>query len=87
MSEEAKPDGGKDANARDRMQLLASMIDEELPDGWGFALLVFPFNNLPGRVNYIANGDRMAIINLMKEWIARAEKTASDKELFKHHPK
>lgn len=85
MSDEAKPEGGKDAYTRDRLQMIAHMIDDQLPDGWGFALLVFPLDGAPGRTNYIGHGQRPGIINAMKEWIARAEKAATDAELFKHH--
>jgi len=63
---EAAPEGGKDSNVRDQMQTIARLIDEQLPQGWGFALLTFPFGGAPGRTNYIANGDRAGVVAEMK---------------------
>ena len=41
----------------------------------GFALLVFPFEDITGtgRVNYISNADREDMLTSMKEFIARNE--------------
>jgi hypothetical protein len=40
----------------------------------GFVLLVFPFEGLDGRANYISNGaDRRDIVTLFKEQIKRFE--------------
>lgn len=87
MSEEAEPAGGKDAYTRDRLQRIARLIDEELPAGWGFGLLVFPFNGEPGRCNYIANGHRDGVVAEMKAFIKRSEEAGSDDEFYKHHKK
>jgi len=85
MSDEAKPEGGKDAYTRDTMQTLGRMIDENIPDKWGFALLVFPHAGEPGRTNYVANGDRAGVVAEMKGLIERWEKDGSDIGFFKHH--
>lgn len=46
----------------------------------GFVLLVFPFGDEPGRVNYISNGaDRKEIVKLFKEQIERFEGTYGQK--------
>lgn len=47
-------------------------VKEELPEGLGFALLAFPFNE-KGRLFYISNAERNDIVNVMKEWIERTE--------------
>jgi len=40
----------------------------------GFILMVFPFNSSSGRCNYMSNGaDRVDVVKLMKEQIARFE--------------
>lgn len=40
----------------------------------GFILMVFPFGDIEGRVNYMSNGaDRADVVTLMKEMIARFE--------------
>ncbi len=66
------------------MNALARFMDEYLNgeaagkvDGSrknGFVLMIFPFDNMEGRCNYISNGaDRRDIVVLMKEMIARFE--------------
>lgn len=54
------------------MTAVASMLSEAF-EGYGFALLVFPFNGDKGRVNYISNAERPDMLAAMKEFIARAE--------------
>lgn len=73
MNADAKPDSGKDAYTRDRMQLIGRLVDEELPQGWGFVVLAFPFGDEAGRLNYVANGAREDVIKVMKEFIAKTE--------------
>lgn len=71
---------------REKMRALASAIDEllngdERPKKTGFMLLMFDFDCPPdARTNYISNCEREAAINLMKEFIARAEGRISDSE-------
>lgn len=40
---------------------------------WGFVLMCFPFDDGPGRCNYISNADRKDVITLLKEQISRFE--------------
>lgn len=68
---DAKPDGAKDANTRERMQLIANLVDEALPAGWSFFVLAAPFNREAGRINYVSNAQRDTILELMKEFIAK----------------
>lgn len=82
MIDEAKPEGGSDAYTRDRLQELARLIDEELPHKWGFFLMAFPFEDQPGRMNFVSNAKREDTIKLMKEFIAKSENKAN---LFQHH--
>lgn len=49
---------------------MAKAVEKHLPNGWGFALLVFEF--APGdKLLYIANAQRESIVRAMKEWITR----------------
>jgi hypothetical protein len=75
MPEEARPEGGKDAYTRDRMQKIARLVDEEIPAGWGFFVMVFPFHNAEGRMNYCSNGQRETIHELMREFIKKGGAT------------
>ncbi len=84
MSDEAKPHDGKDAYTRDRMQKIGRLIDEELPDGWGFCLMAFPFNE-PGRTNYISNGKRSDVIRSLRAFIKRSNVHGTDESFYKHH--
>jgi hypothetical protein len=70
---EAPPEGNKDANTREVMKKIARIIDEELPQGWGFFILTFPFGAAPGRMNYVANAKREDVLRLMKEFITKTE--------------
>ncbi len=83
MSDEVKPDGPKDENARSRMQVIAQLVDEQLPRDWGFFVLVFPFNGQEGRTNYVSNAQRNDCIAAMKDWIKRAK---AGQEVFRHIP-
>lgn len=53
------------------MQAIAHDIDERLPQGWGFFVLVFPMGDAQGRMNYASNGRREDIIRLMQEFLVR----------------
>lgn len=69
MSEAAK----KDANVVTHLQSIARMVDEELPEGFGFILMAFPFGDKEGRINYVAKCNRDDAINVLKSWLAKQE--------------
>jgi hypothetical protein len=54
------------------MNGIAAAIDSELPDGFGFVLLVFNFGE-GGFMNYISNADRADVVRSMREFIAKEE--------------
>lgn len=66
---------------RGRMQDIAHAVNERLPDGYGFMVLVFPFNSSEGRANYVSNGKREDVVNAMKEWLIKA---GHDEDWMKH---
>jgi len=56
------------------MQELARFVDGELPEGWVFVILAFPFGGEPGaRVNYVSSANRDDMIRAMKEFLERNE--------------
>lgn len=59
-----------------KMGTIAKKIDEEIPNGFGFAVLVFNFGE--GKNNemmYASNANREDIVKAMKEWIEKTENT------------
>ena len=59
-----------DEYTRERMQVIARFVDDEIPVGWGFLVLVFPTELQEGRANYVSNiTDRESIKKVMAEFI------------------
>lgn len=54
------------------MRALAEMIGAVIPKGWGFALIVFPFER-PGISNYVSNAQRPDMIQALHETVKRLE--------------
>lgn len=54
---------------RDHLKDMARYIDGEIPQGYGFILLVFPFGD-GGIIQYVANARRLDAMQAMHEWIA-----------------
>ncbi len=52
------------------MNRLAHTINDKLPTGWGFNLLLFEYGE-KGALFYISSAQRDDMIRVMKEWIAR----------------
>jgi hypothetical protein len=72
------PDEKIEARYKREMNTLAHVLDEhfndpEQPKHTAFVLLVMPFGDVSGRVNYISNGKRADIVTMMKEVLARFE--------------
>lgn len=68
------PTTPKEENVRDVMQFMARWINENIPSSWGFFLMVFPFDGKPGSLNYVSNGNRKDVLQLMREFIAQCER-------------
>lgn len=67
----------EDAKVRRDMQALGRHVDRQLPYGWGFVVLAFPFG-AGGRMNYVANAEREDVVRAMYEFIeATKEKWAA----------
>lgn len=67
----AKPEGARDDNARFAMQRIANVVNDLLPDKWGFFVMAFPLGDEPGRMNYVSNANREDIVKLMREFISK----------------
>lgn len=63
----------KDEEVKTKLQGIAKKIDSELPDGYGFCLLTFGFNNVGKELMYVSNAMREDIVQAMKEWIEKTE--------------
>ena len=57
-----------------KMQKIASKVDEELPNGYGFVVLTFNFGEgIDNEMMYVSNANRQDIVKAMKEWIEKTE--------------
>lgn len=57
---------------RRRLNDIAHAVNERLPEGYGFFVMVFPFKEGPdNRANYTSNANRSDILNVMKEFLIR----------------
>jgi hypothetical protein len=70
----------EDAKARANMQAIARSVKRQLPDGWAFVVLAFPFGS-GGRMNYVANADRVDVVRAMYEFIE-----ATKQQWARHEP-
>jgi hypothetical protein len=62
------PQEQEDAKVVRDLQALGRHVDRQLPYGWGFVLLAFPFG-AGGRMNYVANAERADVVRVMYEFI------------------
>lgn len=63
-------------NIKRKMQTIAKKVDDELPEGFGFCVLVFPFGDRPdSQLMYASNADRLDIVKAMEEWIEKTKDT------------
>lgn len=59
---------------KSKMQQIAKKVEDELPNGFGFIVLAFKFNE-QGQMMYVSNANRADVINSMKEFIEKTEKS------------
>lgn len=72
------PQESEDQKVRADLQALARHVDHQLPYGWGFVVLAFPFG-AERRMNYVANAERADVVRAMYEFIE------ATKEKFGEH--
>lgn len=71
------PDGDQLAKMTERMltpelQQMAGQIQKQLPQGWGFALLIFEFQDNPDdetSLLWVSNAPRDSMLKAMQEFI------------------
>ena len=69
MADPLRPEVAKE------MKHIGMAIANELPDGFGFALFVFDFNE-KGHISYMSNAQRPDMLRALKEFIGNAEADA-----------
>lgn len=69
MSQEAAPENYNDAFVRGQMQDIAQHVKASIPNGWGFAVIVFPMDGEAGRLNYVSNAKREPLCKLLANFI------------------
>jgi hypothetical protein len=74
------PQEQDDAKVRADFQRIGRLVDAQLPFGWGFVVLAFPFG-ADGRINYLSNTNRADIVRAMYDFIE-----ASKAEWGEHVP-
>lgn len=62
------PQERDDKKVRANLQALANHVDRQLPFGWGFVVLAFPYGE-GGRMNYVSNSKRPDVVRAMYEFI------------------
>jgi hypothetical protein len=62
------PQEQEDGKVRADLGALGRHVDHQLPYGWGFVVLAFPFG-AGGRMNYVSNAQRSDIVRAMYEFI------------------
>ena len=57
-----------------KMQNIGNDVNTQIPEGFGFAVLIFPFGEqYQGELMYVSNANRLDIVNVMKEFIEKTE--------------
>lgn len=65
------------------MESIAGVL-ANLFKGYGFTLMVFPWNSKDGRMNYISNAKREDMATTMREFIGQSEGWHTDVPGFEH---
>lgn len=59
-----------------KLKTIAKKVKEELPEGYGFAVLTFNFEEEKNNeMMYVSNANRQDIAKAMIEWIIKTENT------------
>jgi len=75
MDSRNPPHGPLEEAIADVSKKIGRNIAAALPEGWGFALMVFRMN-APGRMNYLSNAERSTMITALEELVANMKADA-----------
>jgi len=70
----------RNAEIERALRTLATLINDQVPEGWGWGLFMVPFGEHKaapegmGAVFWISNSERAGMIESLKGWIADTEK-------------
>lgn len=76
----------RNAEIERQLRTLAALIDEEVPDGWGWGLFLVPFGvneaapKGAGAVFWISNSERQGMLDAVKGWIDDNERRAKEQQ-------
>ena len=70
MSDDESGDPPIQPEVAEKMKKLAEILDRAIPDGFGFALLVFELGT-EAHLNYISNVERADVVLAMTEFVSR----------------
>lgn len=59
---------------KEKMQGIAKKVQDELPEGFGFVVLAFKFNE-KGQMLYVSNANREDVVTSMQEFIKKTQTT------------
>lgn len=60
-----------DEQIEEALRDLARLIDRRIPDGMGFALLLFDFKDPPEAMFYISNAERGSMVKATQEFVRK----------------
>ena len=63
------------------LRKMGDAIKAYLPEGFGFFLTIFPYNDDSGRANYISTGQRKDMIKMLRETAYRLERRQDEGSL------
>lgn len=66
---------------RERMQDIASEVNDRIPVGYGFVVMCFKFNTGEDRLEYCSNGRREDVLKALQEFI---DKNRNPNDWMKH---
>lgn len=68
-----KPVSKQEENIREGLRKIGETVDEQIPKGWGFVVLVFPMDRRDGSLNYTSNVTRQGGLITVRKWLEARE--------------
>jgi hypothetical protein len=64
------------ADKQRALHTIATLVDEQTPDGMGFAVFLFDYGP-DGALFYMSSAERAGVLASIKEWVACEERRAA----------